>query len=249
MISPTAPNLTKRSKTSLPDAVECSSQVLNYVCPHCKMTLKRESSILAHKCKKMVRQEEFESITGQLAFILYSEWFRRQGKIVHNGAQFRDSKLFTAFYKFAKFASDVQLLNPNRFVHLMVLKDFPPSMWCMDDVYSMYMEFLDAQIAPLEQVRVTVDALLDISDRLECDISDVFSHIDVGDLISKIRARRLSPWLLLFSKKFRDALSKMKPEHRTMLESLIRQEHWATKIKQHMEVVPDIKKLVAALGI
>ena len=204
---------------------------------------------MSHKCKALERQQLIQTVTGQVALNYYQLWFKAQGKIPPSGTTFMTSKSFKTFITFVEFVTKVDLVNVERFIKLMVLKKFPPSMWCLDEVYTMYMEFLDKQVAPLEHVRTSVDTLIKLADKHECDVSEVFNKVPFHLITHKIRTRRLSPWILLYSRSFKQALDSADAEQKTIAESLIRVNYWVEKRQEHKDIVPDIKKIVTALGI
>jgi hypothetical protein len=163
---------------------------------------------------------------------------------------FLTSRYFRTFINVATFFKRVNLPKPEKFIWLMVEKNFPPTMWMLDDAYALYMEFLEYRTAPLEQVQISIDTLFKIADAEGVDVSDVFTKIHPNDLIQLIRARRVSPWLLLLSKKFRQYyVDKVSPEQRIILETLIRPDSWAERFEKHSATVTDIKQCIQELNL
>jgi len=163
---------------------------------------------------------------------------------------FTTSKYFRTFINFTNFAKSVDMPLPEKFIWLMVEKDFSPTMWMQDEVYSMYLEFLDHKTSPLEQVNISVDTLLTHAERLHVDVSNIFDQLQAPDIIQLLRTRKLSPWLLLLSKKFKLMFANnTTSEQRIILETLIQPERWITKLKDHTKEVETIKILVQELGI
>jgi hypothetical protein len=221
----------------------------NFVCTFCRKSFVIESRYLAHECESMRRERECKTPRGQQALKYYQEWMRYQRRMVPSLSTFKTSKLYNAFMSFAEFVQRVRLPRVDVFMKLMVNKQFQPTMWCSDDVYTLYLNHLDVGIAPLEQAKFSVNYLLRLADRLEVDVSDIFDHMPVEVLLSCIRSRHLSPWLLIFSSKFNAYLASLVGDHKRMVEGLIKPKTWAEKIDKHPDQVEDIYRLIEAMGI
>jgi hypothetical protein len=198
----------------------------------------------------MKRQEELHSSQGQAAWLLYQAWFKAMKKMPPRIDAFPVSKYFRTFMNIAAFVQHVNLPKPEKFVWLMVQKDFPPTMWLLDEAYALYIEYLEYNTPPIEQVQISIDTLFSVADKHNVDVDQVFTKIHPNDLIQMIRARRLSPWLLLMSKKFKEYFVKtVSQEQRIILETLIRPDTWADRFEKHGETVTKIKQCVQELNL
>lgn len=219
-------------------------------CKHCHNIFVLEDRYLAHKCKQMKRLEELQTPLGQTAWQFYQTWLRKQKRMPPQPASFLTSKYYRTFINFAKFAKNTQLPTPEKFIWLMVEKDFPPTIWCNDEVYTTYLEFLDFKTTPIEQVKLSIETLLGYADKNEIDISQVFEKLLPTEIMHMLRTRRLSPWLLLFSKSFKKMFKeKLTPEQKIILETLIRPDFWHKKFLEHPETVEKIKQYVQELNL
>lgn len=222
-----------------------------YTCKACHTVFVREDRFLAHMCKQMKREEEFKSPLGQTAWHYYTLWLRQMKRMPpQSGTSFMSSKFFRTFMNFAEFAKNVDLPRVEKFIWFMVHKDFQPTMWMSDPVYTMYIEFLDRQVPPLEQASLSIKTFLKYAEKHEVDVSQVFTKMTPGDLIHMVRSRRVSPWLLLCTKKLRTFLvEKTNAEQQIILNNLIRPEYWAEKMEEHPDAVKTIRMLVAEMDI
>lgn len=222
----------------------------SFTCQHCHKVFEHESKYLAHKCKAMKRAEELKTPAGQAAWNYYTMWFRAMKRIPPSSTAFLASKYFTTFFNFVAFSKRVNLPKPEKFITYMVQKNFQPTMWITDPIYVMYIEYIDLTLSPMEQVKMSIDTLFSVTDAHEIDTADVFTVLRGNDIIQMLRTRRLSPWLLLNSKKFKILYAQeMSEEERSIIDTLVRFDYWATKLKEHAAVVQKIKLLVAELGI
>ena len=132
----------------------------------------------------------------------------------------------------------------------MTTKDYPPTLWTSNDVYVIYIEFLDMRATPMEQALLSIDTLLAYADTHKIPIATVFDHMSIADAIHLLYVRKLSPWLLLMSKTFKHAITqRATSEQHVMLESLVRPDYWPGQFELHPTEVSSIKLLVSEMGI
>lgn len=237
------------SMTTLAKSVKRPIQS-HFGCKHCGKTFVLESRYLAHRCKQMSREQEFQSPMGQAAWGYYQTWLRTMKRMPPPPKSFLTSKYYRTFINFAQFVNKVDLPRPEKFIWFMVEKSFQPTMWMSDDVYVLYLEFLDYKVSPLEQAKLSVETLLNIADKNDIDVSKVFDVMHPQDLIHLIRTRKLSPWLLLNSKKFKQYYAgKITSEQRIMLETMVRPEYWGKKFAEHTKEIEIIKRYVAEMNV
>jgi hypothetical protein len=221
-----------------------------FTCKHCHKVFVLEDRFFQHKCKQMKRVEEMQSPEGQAALNYYQLWMRAMKRQPPPATSFLTSKYFRTFINFTQFAKRVDLPRPDKFIWLMVQKGFTPTMWMNDDVYSIYIEFLDVTASPIEQTKLSIQTILSYCDKHEMDVSQVFVEMPIHEIIHLIHTRKLSPWLLLFSKTFKQALvSRANHEQQIIIENLIRPDYWIPQFEKNPEEVAKVKRLVAEMGI
>lgn len=221
-----------------------------WVCKYCHRPFVLEARYLAHKCQQMKRAEEIQTPDGQAGWHYYQLWMRAQKRMAPPASSFLASKYYRTFINFAKHVKSVGLPKPERFIWLMKEKELQPTIWTNDEVYSMYIEFLDRQSTPLEQAKLSIETLLNIADKRSVDVCDVFDVLTPNEVLQLIRRRQLSPWLLLFSKKFKILFKqKATDEQRLILETMIRGDYWAEKLADHPKEQHTIKQLVTELNV
>lgn len=226
------------------------SMQAKFTCRHCHRVFVLENRYLQHKCKQMKRLEELQSPLGQTAWSYYQKWLKAMKRLPPQPNSFLTSKFFRTFVNFSKFAKAVDLPTIDRFVWLMVEKDYPPTIWTNDEVYTLYLEFLDHKTTPMEQVKLSIETLLNWCDKRELDISEAFEKMYPTDVIHLVRTRRLSPWLLLFSSSFKKMFKeRISPEQTIILETLIRPDFWYAKFAEHPEIVVKIKEYIKELNL
>jgi len=222
----------------------------HYDCKFCGAKFVTEIRYVNHKCKQMKRDEEFRLPIGQAAWGFYEKWMKAYRRMVPGPDSFLKSKYYQSFIRFATHVKKLNLPDPDAFITLMKEKDISPTIWTNDQVYAIYLEFLDRRATPLSQARITINTLFNIADAAECEVSEIFDIIQPNELIVLLRERRLSPWLLLFSKKFKTLLiHKASDEQRIIMESIIRPRYWTEKFKKCPNDVAMMRKYAEELDI
>jgi hypothetical protein len=238
-------------RTTLESMQERRSSVQSrFTCKHCHKLFVMEGRFLQHQCKQMKREEEFKTPIGQTAWYYYTLWMRNMKRLPPPAGSFLTSKYFRTFINFVKFTKKVELPRVDKFIWLMVQKEYQPTIWMNDEVYAIFLEFLDRQTSGIDNATLSIQTLIAYCDKHEIELGEVFTHIPIQEIIHLLHVRKLSPWLLLFSKTFKSAyVNRTSPEQKIILENLIRPEYWPDKMAEFPEQVAKIKMLVAEMGI
>ena len=77
----------------------------------------------------------------------------------------------------------------------------------------------------------------------------VFEVLTGNEIIQLIRERKLSPWLLLRSRKFMTKVELMSTEEKSILEHLIRVDYWRQKFQSKTDDKEYMDKLVKELDL
>lgn len=220
-----------------------------FECKFCNKEFKSEMIFMNHRCSSMVRHEQLLSADGQGAYYYYSIWMKAFNRKVPSIEAFGTSRYFNSFLKYMEFIKRVNLAHPEKFVQLMVDKDISPMLWQRPECYSMYLEWNDYKSTPIEQADTTTDTLFKISDAANLAIGDVFEFLHTREIIQLIKERKLSPWILLCSGKFKEKLNNVSKEDYDELINLINPGYWSTKMQKDKESLELMKQIVKEIGI
>lgn len=220
-------------------------------CKYCRYEFKFKKGFDNHQCEQMKRLEFLETPRGKAAYHYYKEWLKEsRGMVNVTSDTFLHSKYFGAFVRFINFSNRMMLPSRPAFIKYMVSLNLLPVHWCNDDVYINYIENLDKTYTPLMQAEETVKTLQELANGFECKPVEVFDNLEVGDCIKLLKARRLSPWVLLFSKKFHEFLAvRLSKEQRLLLQASIDPTMWRQKFKNRPLDVEKMKTIVKELGL
>jgi len=206
-----------------------------YRCDYCHTPFKTELGYTKHYCKTMKREDEFKSLEGQAAHLFYKEWMKKKHHaLISNPDAFKQSHYFNSFMKFVKFIFKAEIPDTTIYIELMISKNIPPNLWPDDVVYGKYLEHITRKLPTEKLIEITIQTLYNIAEAAESDISEVFSVLIPNDVIQLLKQRRVSPWILLNSKKFIEFFLKTTTtEERVILESMINPEYWKKRFKAH----------------
>ena len=224
---------------------------ITYVCRFCHKVYVREQAYMAHECAQMKKEAELKTPEGQTAWNYYQIWMRYKKRVTTPAANFISSNYFRTFINFVKYSKQMKLPMPEKFIWFAVQKNYQPTMWINDEVYVQYIDFIDSQLDPIEQVTLSAKNLFDYSETQDIDFSEIFDIINPNELLQLIRLRKISPWILLFSKKFINMMNnRMNIEQQKILNSLIDPEVWDDRINNKSFATKNkIKSFVSELGI
>lgn len=222
-----------------------------HTCGYCNKGFSAEGWFLKHHCKEMIREEEFASPSGQAAWGYYKYWMKEKFKnFTASSISFKKSKYFNSFYKFTKFSQKARLPDTKLYVKLMVTHKIDPVNWTKDAAYRKYLDYITYKLSPHELIKITVKTLLDEASSAGIDVSKIFDVLTPAEVIQLLYQRKLSPWLLIHSKKFKEFYKiKATSEQQINMQALINPDMWLKKFKKFPKDVEIVKEYIIELGI
>lgn len=224
-------------------------QEVHFECDYCKTNYATERGLEGHRCETKERLDEVQSPLGQAAFLFYAKWMRATGKTIPPIATFTTSKYYKAFIRFAKFHKALRLPSIEVYMQVMKAKNIGPELWTHDAAYGIYLEHMEYHIDPNDSAKITSDTLEKLSSEYKCEISDVFDKSNKNEIIQLIRERRLSPWILLRSTRFKRFLSTCSETQQEMIEALIDGRYWTKKFNENPKVTKLMTMCARELGV
>ena len=205
---------------------------------------------MKHACEPRRRAGELASPLGQAAFGYYREWMRLKKFSQPGSNAFVESKYYRAFINFARLVIDANVPKPDRYIALMVEADILPILWCRDQAYALYLGWLDKLSDPLELVKESVSYLMDIADSENVKLYTVFSHLGPQRVLSLIRQRRLTPWLLFCSQAFdKQVLKKLDSSQLIAFNAVVNSGYWGNRFDTEKTTLEQVKMIVRGIGL
>lgn len=222
-------------------------------CDYCSATFVNEKNLLKHSCKY---KERFEYITkkkkGVAMYSKYLYWLKKSGKSIKyvDEHTFIHSTQYNYFDRFLTFCSEKGIPDINLYIERMIKKDIIPQHWTRDDVLEHFLEYYDCDISPKIHISKSVDTILRLSDALECETSDIFNELDNKTILILLQSRKLSPWLLLNSAKFKEYLVKSaSAKERDYIQRHINPAKWKKILDKNSKLLSDIRVILKEFGL
>ena len=219
-------------------------------CPHCLKKYVQEAAFNKHECEQMKRHKILRSTKGITAWGDYSSWLQLKGRRNYGQDRFVDSRVFIPFVRFVIFASKLALPSKKKFMEYMVELDVQPKDWSSNLVYDHYISEYENLLTPEEQAAVTVETIFELTRIFECEAHEIFIYLEPSSLIQIVQAKKMSPWILLFSRKFLGFVkNEMTREQRIVLGKFMDFDRWDMIFAKHPEEVEKMKTYVKALEL
>ncbi len=218
-------------------------------CLYCSKNFVRETTFMNHKCPQMARAEDIKTIQGQTAYAMYCQWMVASKRKPPSIETFSTSRYFNSFLNFVDKCKKLNLPDATKYIAVMVQKNISPMLWCRDECYTFYLEWLDRTSDPVDLATTSINTLYQISEVAEIAIANVYTVMNYREVMQLIRQRRLTPWLLLCSKAFKEFLTNLDGSEREELMNLIGYSYWAEKFEANPTTVDHMKQFNAALGL
>ncbi len=198
----------------------------------------------------MLREAEFKTIIGQMAWEYYKLWLKiKYNNSNNNSPAFKTSNYFTAFNNFARFVQKTSMPFVDRCIATMVSRRIDPKNWTSPAAYRQHLNYIEHKLPFNDAVNLSFDTLFEIAEAGGVDIVDVFTVITPAELIQFLTQRLISPWVLLHSGKFTSFYQKQTSlNERVYLDALINADHWEVVFKNNPKNREKIKKYMEELG-
>lgn len=210
----------------------------------------KEAGFKKHKCDLMER-DEFVRTTrrGRFAFEVYKTWIRLRGYQPQDRGTFIESRYYNTILKFAEFYYATMLPDMEDYIRFMVREDMLPNMWTHTTLYEQYILEFDERVKPVQQAEISFKHLNTLAKSLDCEPAEVFDYLYVNDIVKLIQCRRLSPWVLLASRRFNRYMAEVSDDERPVLETMVNLDVWLPRFREKPEDSAIITNLTKALGI
>ncbi len=204
---------------------------------------------MKHVCEKKRRAAEMKSPIGQAAYNYYREWMRLRGFNQPNISAFAESKFYRSLINFAQLVIDANISRPEKYMELMVEADVLPILWCREQCYSVYLGYMDKLHDPLDQVQDTINYLLDICEKEDIKLGEVFDKLGAQRVLSLVRQRRLSPWLLFCAPSFGRFLKSIDQAQLKVFNTVVSAQYWSGRFQEERATIENIKTIVKGMGL
>lgn len=211
-----------------------------WTCAFCDHAFASERTFMNHRCRERERLDELRSPIGQAAYSYYTEWMKKKKRSAPDIEVFAESVLYSTFVKFAHHVNRVKMPSPLAFIRLMVESDIQPTLWCRDTAYAMYIQSYDKVIDPPQQFMDSLELAHELAKEHGVQSGEVFQALGVEKLLALVQRKKLSPWFLIASGRFRSFM-KSSELHYSQLYDAVQVGPMVTRIKNDPEAAEFLK--------
>jgi len=233
----------------LEDAEIKTSSHSKWHCAFCDKRFAAEGNFMKHHCEEKRRLEQLKSPLGQAALGYYRDWMKLKKFSQPSAEAFMESRYYRPFITFAQLVIDANISRPDRYAELMVEGDISPTLWCRGQCYAMYLEWTDKLTDPLDQVQESINYLLDLCEKEGVELPKIFEHLGAQRVLSLVRQRRLTPWLLFCSPKFGKFLKLLDQSQLKVFDGVVSSSYWGNRFQTEKATINNIKMIVAEVGL
>lgn len=203
-----------------------------YSCKYCEKILKSEKAYIEHYCEGRKRHDKLTTINGQIAFHIYQRWVKIQSARIVDYDNFKLSRYFHALCRFAKYYKAIKGLEDlDDFLYMMITKRIYPTNWMDSRVIAYYFAELE-KVNPREKIEKTCKNILKICESYECETNEFYNQVEFHIMIEFIRVHKLSPWILLNSKRFFTWLESLADYEQDVMDAFIDVDQWQKVFKK-----------------
>lgn len=219
-------------------------------CEFCAKALSSEKMLETHRhgCEIKKKVDTLRTPLGQMAYESYRLWFKLKGRKQPSHEAFIGSRYFTPILKFAEQARKVKLSDLEMFINLMVRRDWAPSLWRSENAYRIYLDALNKEDLKTSALR-TIELLDNLAGQHDISIDEVLPTLGIREIISLIKAKKLSPIILLRSIKFEKMYCELDENDTHALHQVINATYWQDRMSEDPDAIAEITGWLRELGI
>jgi hypothetical protein len=220
-----------------------------FLCHYCAKRMTSEAVFMRHECEQKKRAREIASPLGQAAYSYYDAWMKAKKFKSQSMDAFMASRYYRAMLKFAEMVIAAGIQKPIQYIKLMVDASITPDLWCREQCYKMYLDWVDHQEDPLEQVQSSIVCLMDLAEAEGVNYRNVIEHIGGQKVLQLIAQRKLSPWFLLHSTAVQNMLKGLDKEQLRAFDKAVNVSAWVERLQENKDIRADIRHIISGIGL
>jgi hypothetical protein len=202
---------------------------------------------MCEKKRRWLLKEERYVKLGFLAFVKFYRTIQRE-KNSRTYSQFVDSRYYTDFVKFGKYLLDINIIEPEEYIHFVISAGLPIKDWSSEKVYEEFIRY--------QTQREPADLALERSILLmrqwaisnKEDWVDYFRKIETPLAVKWIKAGRISPWVLYNTETGLELIYRLSDEQLGLVSKYINPKLWQDRFVKYPDEVIFIKNISKKAG-
>jgi len=204
---------------------------------------------MKHYCEQKKRAEEITSPAGQASYGYFEHWMKARKFRSQTREAFMASKYYRSFMRFANLVITAGISKPLKYIELMVEHGITPELWHRDACYKIYLDWVDRLSDPFEQVKDSIELLMDLAEKEGVDYRKILEHLGSQKILSLILQRKLSPWFLLHSSAMQRLLKTLDPSELKSFDQAVNIGAWVDRLQEQQQLRQDIRAIISELEL
>ena len=226
----------------------------NWKCEFCSRVFAQERGLINHSCEKKRRWFMRDQPQARYAFLAWSRFYELSmnstgQKLKRSYKEFIDSNYYSSFYKFGKHITDLNAIDPKRFIDYVIRANIPINQWCNDTVYDQYVRELTKKESPEEALERNILLMQQWSQETSEPWTDFFRKISPGQAVLWLKRGRISPWVLYNVDSAIDLFDRCTPEQLSMIKEFAPIHSWKIKFSKNSDGVSFLRNTLSDAGL
>lgn len=223
----------------------------DHVCKFCKKGFSTEKTLARHLCVKKKRSAEQDTVGARIGlqvFVRFHE-LTSNSKKPKTVEDFIDSSFYADFVKFGRYLVELDPIHPSMFIDFVIKNAVKITDWNKEYVYQSYLDDLVKKEKAESAVERTIMEMQEWCDKNDCVLQEFFAKISPVEATFKIKAGRLSPWVLYLASSAEKLLIRMSEEQGKIMSSAIDPGTWNVKFMLAPDSVEFVRDLLENAGL
>jgi len=231
---------------------EAISDKPKYKCDFCNREFALERTVVNHICEKKQRWQAKDTAGNRIGFYSWLQFFDKTPTGIKNKNRtyedFIKSPYYTAFVKFGSYCTDVNVINPSKYMDWLLHDQIKIDKWASDTMYNKFLcHYLRLEDA-FDAIHRTVKYCIEMAEEADILPQDLLRYGNANKICYAITLGKISPWMLYSCDSGIRFLETLNPEHVKMIEDYINPEQWALKFHREKDISDQVKDLLKQAG-
>lgn len=224
---------------------------MSFECQFCNKVFKREKTLSVHLCEQKRRWLNKDEKYVRLAFIAYNRFYEiSMGDKKHKDYEhFSKSSYYTAFTRFGKYITEINAIDPERFIDFVIKSSVPLDRWTKDVVYNTYIQDLCSKETAERALERTILLMQEWGEQNDRPYNVFFREISRPRAIHWIRSGRISPWVIFHCDSGIDLMSSFNDEEMKLVEEVVEPSFWMRKFSVRQDDVKFVTNILEKAGL
>lgn len=224
---------------------------MSFKCQFCGTSFKRERTLTVHLCEQKRRWLNKDEKYVRLGLIAYKRFYEiSMGDTKEKSYEhFAKSQYYTGFTRFGKYITEINAIDPERFIDFVIKSSVPLDRWTKDVVYNTYIQDLCSKETAERALERTILLMQEWGEQNDRPYNVFFREISRPRAIHWIRSGRISPWVIFHCDSGIDLMSSFNDEEMKLVEEVVDPSFWMRKFSVRQDDVKFVTNILEKAGL